>query len=224
MLKELNKDLVKEINKKLDPTLIRKNYGGEKYVTGYTVVRLLNKATNGAWDFNVDKVWTEEAEEKGKKKKIYFMNVTLNLYFDDGKGNQMVLHKPGTAGKILENGSKNATNIYKSLLTLCLRKAASYAGVGAELWLNDEEVDYFEAEDVEPIWTQELMEKYEKQWTEIGQIAEDCGVSDEDMDGIVNTWKPECEGLDMIQPEDIDAFLAFLKSEIEKGSEEEANA
>lgn len=34
MLKELNKDLVKEINKKLDPTLIRKNYGGEKYVTG----------------------------------------------------------------------------------------------------------------------------------------------------------------------------------------------
>ena len=64
MLKVIDKDLVKLINEPLDPALIRKNYGGEKYITGYTVVRLLNKVTNGAWDFSIDKTWVEKCSDK----------------------------------------------------------------------------------------------------------------------------------------------------------------
>lgn len=218
MLKEISEEFVKGVNAPLDPTLIRKNYGGEKYITGYTVVRLLNKLTNGAWDFTIDKTWVEKCTDKKGEHDIYHMDITLNCYFDDGHDGIIKLSKTGTAGKVLENGAKNASNIYKSLETLALRKAASYFGVGAELWLNEDEVDYFEQEDIEPVWTDELLKEYEETWNAIGEIQDTCELNDEEMNDLVASWNPAYKSLDMIQPQDLVKFVDFLNAQLNDGA------
>ena len=218
MLKEISEEFVKGVNAPLDPTLIRKNYGGEKYITGYTVVRLLNKLTNGAWDFTIDKTWVEKCTDKKGEHDIYHMDITLNCYFDDGHDGIIKLSKTGTAGKVLENGAKNASNIYKSLETLALRKAASYFGVGAELWLNEDEVDYFEQEDIEPVWTDELLKEYEETWNAIGEIQNTCELNDEEMNDLVASWNPAYKSLDMIQPQDLVKFVDFLNAQLNDGA------
>ena len=220
MLKVIDKDLVKLINEPLDPALIRRNYGGEKYITGYTVVRLLNKITNGAWDFSIDKTWTEKCSDKKGEHDIYHMTVTLRCLFDDGNGHIIELKKPGTAGKVLEAGAKNASNIYKSLETLCVRKAASYFGIGAELWRNDDEVDYFENDDFEPIWTEELMKQYSDDWNAIAKIQQDTQLTDDEMNNLVSMWKKEYAALDRIQPDDLPKFVEYLQKQLEEGAEE----
>ena len=218
MLKELSKELVKKINEPIDQTLIRKNHSGEKYLTGYTVVRLLNEITNGAWDFTIDEKWQEEVIVKNKKnldetRLVYHMTITLRCLFDDGHGNVVEIKKPGTAGKVLESGSRNASNIYKSLETLCVRKAASYFGVGAELWLNEDEVNYFD----EPVWTNELIEEYKDEWSAIDKIQKDCNLNDEEINGIVGEWNNYYSRIDMIPPEDIGNFVSFLKEQLQEG-------
>ncbi len=218
MLKEISEEFVKGVNAPLDPTLIRKNYGGEKYITGYTVVRLLNKLTNGAWDFTIDKTWVEKCTDKKGEHDIYHMDITLNCYFDNGHDGIIKLSKTGTAGKVLENGAKNASNIYKSLETLALRKAASYFGVGAELWLNEDEVDYFEQEDVEPVWTDELLKEYEETWNAIGEIQKTCELNDEEMNDLVASWNSTYKSLDMIQPQDLAKFVDFLNAQLNDGA------
>ena len=217
MLKEISEEFVKGVNAPLDPSLIRKNYGGEKYITGYTVVRLLNKLTNGAWDFHIDKTWVEKCTDKKGEHDIYHMDITLNCYFDNGHGETIMLSKTGTAGKALEAGAKNASNIYKSLETLALRKAASYFGVGAELWLNDDEVDYFEQED---IWTEELMAQYADAWEVINHIQQDKDLTEQDLDSLVELWNSDIKGLGAVPPEKIDSFAAFLKEQVESCEEE----
>ena len=216
MLNTLNEELVKKINEPIDPALIRKNYSGEKYMTGYSVVRLLNKVTNGAWDFTIDEKWREEITVKNKKNQdeprtVYHMTVTLRCLFDDGKGNIVEIKKPGTAGKVLESGSKNASNIYKSLETLCVRKAASYFGVGAELWLNEDEVEYFD----EPIWTPELMKEYENEWNVINEIKKEFSLNEDEINGIVGEWNSYYSRLDVVPPSDIKSFVDFLKKQLD---------
>lgn len=222
MLKEISEEFVKCVNAPLDPTLIRKDYSGNDYITGYTVVRLLNKLTNGAWDFTIDKTWVEKCVEKGKEKDIYHMNITLNCYFDNGHGETFKLSKIGTAGKALENGAKNASNIYKSLETMALRKAASYFGVGAELWLNDDEVDYFEQEDAEPIWTEELMAEHMEAWQTIDEIQKKYELTEEDINGMVQMWDDTYDTPSNIPPEKIDEFASYLKQQADSAGAADA--
>lgn len=212
MLVELSKDLIKKINEPLDPTLIRKNYGGEKFITGYTVVRLLNNVTNGAWDWHIDEKWTEQAQGKKGGVTIYHMTGTLTLKFDDGHGNIVEVKKQGTAGKELQSSTKNAENIYKSLETLALRKAASYAGIGAELWLNDEEQDYFEAEDNAVEWTDELRAQHKPDFDFIAQAKQARGFSDEIMDQAVASWSAnKIRKFDRIGPDKIHEFAEWIR-------------
>lgn len=218
MLKEISEEFVKGVNAPLDPTLVRKDYDGNDYITGYTVVRLLNKLTNGAWDFTIDKTWVEKCTDKKGEHDIYHMDVTLNCYFDNGHGEILKLSKTGTAGKALATGAKNASNIYKSLETMALRKAASYFGVGAELWLNDDEIDYFEQEDIEPIWTDELLKEHEETWNTIGEIQNSCDLSDEEMNDLVASWNSAYKSLDRIQPQDLAKFADFLNAQLNDGA------
>lgn len=215
-LNVISEGLIKILNKPLDPALIRKNYGGEKYITGYTVVRLLNEFTNCAWDFTIDRKWVEKCTDKKGDHEIYHMDITLNCYFNDGGGNTLKLSKPGTAGKVLESGAKNASNIYKSLETLALRKAASYFGVGAELWLNEEELDYFDAQDADTIWTDELMEQHSAEFERIAAIQKEYELTDDDIDAVIAEWDNQINELAEILPEKLTSFVEFLESQTQE--------
>lgn len=211
MLVEFDKNLVNKINEPLDKTLVRKNYSGEDYIAGYTVVRMLNSITNGAWSWNIDKTWTEEFDDKKGHHTVYYMLGTLTLYFTDGNGETIKIQKQAAAGKELQPSVKNAENIYKSLGTFTLRKAASYAGIGSELWLNDDETEYFEMVGMEPVWNDELKKQYAVQWKFIEDISKEYDSLDR------NTWDSLASdygypGLDYIPVEKIDGFVDYIKN------------
>lgn len=225
MLVEFNKALVNKINEPLDPVLIRtKDYGSnkknaEKYITGYTVVRLLNDITNGAWSWNVDKTWSEEVKDAKGSRTIYYMLGTLTLYFAGPNREIITIQKQAIAGKELYPSVKTAENIYKSIGTLALRKAASYAGVGAELWLNEDETDYFETANMEPVWTDELKAQYKEQWSFIDAITKEYESLDK------AAWNSLASdfgypGLDYIPTDRIDDFIEYIKTMI--ASQEES--
>lgn len=222
MLKEVSEEFVKGVNSPLDPGVVRTNYSGEKFINSYVVTRILNKLTNGAWDFTIDKTWVEKCDDKGKEKDVYHMLLTLNCYFDNGHGGVIKISKTGAAGKVLEAGTKNAANIYKALESLAIRKAASYFGVGAELWLNDDEVDYFEQEDAEPIWTEELMTEHMEAWQTIDEIQKKYELTEEDINGMVQMWDDTYDTPSNVPPEKIDEFAAFLKQQADSAGAADA--
>ena len=84
MLKKLGKEFIDIVNRPIEPGLIRKDYDKNKYISGYTVVRLLNELTNGAWSWQIDKTWTQETKDAKGTHTIYHMMGTLTLLFDDG--------------------------------------------------------------------------------------------------------------------------------------------
>jgi len=218
MLKKLGKEFIDIVNRPIEPSIIRKDYDKNKYISGYTVVRLLNELTNGAWSWQIDKTWTQETKDAKGTHTIYHMMGTLTLLFDDGNDGVISITKQGVAGKELRNGGKLAENIYKALETLCLRKAASYAGVGAELWLSDAENDYFDR-DYEPQWTQEAVNKYKAEWDELGKIQKACELTDEHVDELVHEWNPTYPCLDALPPEKFPDFIKSLQDVLNADAE-----
>lgn len=210
MLVDFSKSLVNKINEPLDNTLIRKNYSGEKYITGYTVVRMLNSVTNGAWSWNVDKTWTEEFDDKKGHHTVYHMLGTLTLYFSDGNDGVISIQKQAAAGKELQPSIKNAENIYKSIGTLALRKAASYAGIGAELWLNEDETEYFEMAGLEPVWNDALKKQYSAQWKFIEDTSNEYEIDESTWNSLAADYG--YPGVDYIPVDKFDGFIEHIKT------------
>lgn len=221
MLKELDKSFMDIVNEPLDPSLIRKDYIGNKYITGYTIVKLLNRLTNGAWDWKIDNFWKDKITHKYKKngkiiedgeREILHMVGTLTLKFRDKDGEIIEISKQGFAGKEIQESVKVAENVYKAVETMALRKAASYFGVGAELWLNDEEKEFLKLMDMEEIWNEEMIEQHAEDFAEIARIQEENDIADDVLDEIVSEWNKSYSSLETITPEDLPEFVKFLSS------------
>lgn len=135
----------------------------------------------------------------------------MTLYFSDDNDGIITIQKQASAGKELQPSVKNAENIYKSIGTLALRKAASYAGIGAELWLNDDETEYFEMAGIEPVWNDELKKEHKDMW----QFISDTSAAYDSLDE--NAWNSLAAdygypGLDYIPVDKFDGFIEYIKN------------
>jgi hypothetical protein len=209
MLKEIDEDFVKKVNRPLDKSVIRQDNDHNDYITAYTVTRMLNELTNGAWSWTISDRWQDEITDKaGKKHTICHLLGTLTLMFAGPNGQVVEVKKQGVAGKEMYKNSKNAANIWKSLESLALRKAASYAGVGAELWLNDDEMGYFDSANV--VWTDELIDKYKSVWDSIKDSCVKLKINDDELDVLANSWSAEVRSVLQIEPEKLPDFAKWL--------------
>lgn len=143
---------------KLNPSWIKQRQQGGatlSYIGGHTVIRLLNKAFNYQWSFEIV---TEEVKESQPKP----------MYDGWGKQRKAVLNADGThkleaqppvakvlgrltvpgvgvkeqyGSKVLIGGATEQESAFKSASTDALKKCASLFGIGLELYGDDEGFD-----------------------------------------------------------------------------------
>jgi hypothetical protein len=148
-------DAKQTIEAKLNPQWIKQRQQGTatlSYIGGHTVIRLLNKAFNYQWSFEVVSEEVKQSLPKpaydgwGKQRKPKL----------DAQGNQVMEPQPPVAkvlgrltipgigikeqwgSKVLIGGATEQESAFKSASTDALKKCASLVGIGLELYGEDE--------------------------------------------------------------------------------------
>ncbi|MDK2600644.1 Rad52/Rad22 family DNA repair protein [Bacillus stercoris] len=143
------------INDKLEKSWIKERTQGKttlSYIGGHTVIRLLNKAFNHQWSFEIVKEEIVESLPKavydgwGKQRKPR-LDKDGNQVYEPQPPVAKVLGRltvPGLAikeqygSKVLVGGATEQESAFKSASTDALKKCASLLGIGLELYGEDE--------------------------------------------------------------------------------------
>lgn len=231
----------KIIQKRLNPNLIKtREVSGRpmRYISGSTVVDILNNAFDYMWNWEADREWITQGtpfwnknwkdetnkpvgrwEDQGP---VCHVHGVLTVYFDDDEGNPCSIVKTGYGSKCIIGKQSEQDSIYKAAETDALKKAASRLGIGAELYRSEEENDYFASMTDPTIWTQETLDKYQNQLEYIRAVCEN--MSAEDISTMLSSFGYDCSTLSDINPTNIDAFVYFLNNgtadEIKKAEQE----
>lgn len=231
---DLDKRIKEKINAPIDPSLIRQRDAGRgqrlSYVTGYTVVKMLNDAFNHCWDWTVDHYSIDIVPTlEGVKPDGFVCTVlgTLTVHlFDPANEKEIVIKKQAFGSSILKGGKQDLQNIYKAASTDALKKAASFIGVAAQLSLNSEELAYFDAIEQPQLWSDEDINAHMTEFNFINELIEKNNNSfgwdeiDEMIDGYSNG---SYKGWREMPPSEFTHFVEYLKKTItpeEKTSED----
>ena len=236
-MRKITDELIKAINKPINPSLIRTRKGKGKngsnelqYINAYTAVRMLNSLTDGAWDWTIDKAWKEDSlKDKygGEQPPVCHVLGTLTLHFLDDSGEVLSIRKQGFGSKIVMGSANEQQSIYKSAESDALKKAASYFGIGSELYLEGDELDFFDALDNGSIvtWTDEMLEQHKHEWDFIKTIMEQYGLTIKDISGELSKWSGgELTNIETIPPDKLGEFVRYMKSELDSAGSEKASA
>lgn len=213
---KIDEGLQKLLSQQTDPTLIRKRQQSGttlSYITGYTVVRKLNAAFGYCWNWKVDKAWLEDISG-AKPGQVCHVLGTLTAMVTDDNGNLIPLSKQAYGSKvsILKMGAQDNQNLYKVASTDALKKAASMFGIGADLYLTEEEQEFLDMEEQNP-WSEEEIEKYKTEWNYIQQFQENYQVSDSELDDLVSEFtEGAVKSILMLKPNSIKDFVAYIEN------------
>lgn len=222
------------INTPLDPSLIKQrevNKVAMSYISGSTVVDLLNKAFDYMWDWIVDKAWIETSApyfNKYAKNKTDTYNDTegawveqapvahvqgrLIVYFKNEDGTISSITKTGFGSKCIIGKQSEQDSIYKAADTDALKKAASRLGIGNELYRSEEEQALFIASNDPYAWTNEMLYKFEKQIDYMNNAFE--AIPENEQLKILQGFDITMTSITNINPVNIESFVEYLKDYI----------
>lgn len=229
--------------------LIKEREGGGKkmlsYISGSSVIDLLNASFGYMWDWEVTNQWVQDGfpffniyskapeEDKvtylGKRgaweeqAPVVHVSGRLSVIFLDESGKERTITKEGFGSKSVLGKQNDQESIFKAASTDALKKAASLLGIGAELYRDEDEQSYFDILTYEDPWTEEAMETYKEDRDYISSVMEKYELSVEDMDAYVYEFSEETIAeLSQIVPENITGFANFLKAKIASSQAEVA--
>lgn len=183
--------------------LIQERKGGGntmlKYLSGSTIIDMLNDAFGYAWSSEVKKEWIEQStpyfngyskspekvnylgrdgawEEQGP---VAHVLITLTVYLQVD-GGVVELKKDGYGSKSILGKQNDQESIFKAAGTDALKKAASLFGIGLELYRNEEEKYYFDSINYIDPWTDELKEEHKEHLDYLETYKTTNGVLDEE--------------------------------------------
>ena len=139
---------------------------------------------------------------------------TLTAMVTDDNGNLIPLSKQAYGSKvsILKMGAQDNQNLYKVASTDALKKAASMFGIGADLYLTEEEQEFLDMEEQNP-WSEEEIEKYKTEWNYIQKFQENYQVSDSELDDLVSEFtEGAVKSVLMLKPNSIKDFVAYIEN------------
>ena len=131
---------------------------------------------------------------------------TLTAMVTDDNGNLIPLSKQAYGSKvsILKMGAQDNQNLYKVASTDALKKAASMFGIGADLYLTEEEQEFLDMEE-QNLWSEEEIEKYKTEWN--------YQVSDSELDDLVSEFtEGAVKSVLMLKPNSIKDFVAYIEN------------
>jgi recombination DNA repair RAD52 pathway protein len=197
--------------------------GGGKslsYISGNTVIDILNRAFGYLWSSEIVKVWKEDSVDKVWKENatpqgpVAHAIVRLTIWLKDDNGTMFPIVKEGAGSKEINGGQSDQSEVFKSAATDALKKAATLFGIGLELYRDDDEQAFFNELDYEDPWTDEAKEQFAEQRTFLNDLLsnEDYGLTIEDLDGMVQQFSDgTLSSLSEIVPDNIVSFVAFIQ-------------
>lgn len=208
--------------------------GGNKtlsYLSGQTVIDMLNEAFNYMWSWEAEKEWVQKSQDKYNPKydkepvpqgPVAHVQGKLTVIIPGNNGNHMEIKKTGYGSKAILGTQIDQESVFKAAGTDALKKAASLLGIGLELYRDEEEQLYFEEMNYEDPWTDELLEEYEPERGFIKKFMEDHELNIDDIDDMVSDFSNgRLEGMDDITPDNIKAFVSYLEEQAAAAEEEE---
>lgn len=213
------------VSRPIPGQLIKQREGGGKkilsYISGSTVIDLLNEAFGYLWSWDVNEQWVQQSQPKFNPKydkepvpqgPVAHVRGTLTVYLATEAGT-IELRKTGLGSKSVLGGQNDQESVFKAAGTDALKKAASLFGIGAQLYRDEDEQAFFEAISYEDPWTDEMKEKYKPEREYIKSVMETNDATVEDMAEIIVEWSGgSCQGIEDLTPDNIGSFADHLKA------------
>ena len=215
--------------------------GGKKlsYISGSTVIDILNVAFDYMWEWKIDEQFIQESQPKfnkwakipqdqkvmhngdlgawEKQPPIAHVRGTLTVLIKNDNGDYLTISKTGFGSKIIMGGASEQESIFKAASTDALKKAASLLGIGAQLYRNEEEAYFFYNElNYEDPWTDEELKAHEKERNYITDLMDKHNLNEDAMISLIKqAGYEDCDSLSYIVPDNITNIVKKLK-ELEK--------
>lgn len=213
------------ITRSLPDQLIKQREGGGKkilsYVSGSTVIDLLNEAFGYLWSWDVVEQFVQESQPKFNPRydkepqpqgPVAHVRGNLTVPIVQADGTVVMITKSGFGSKTVLGGQADQEHIFKAAATDALKKAASLFGIGAQLYRDEDEQAFFEAINFEDPWTDELLVKFKPERDYIKKVMEDNEATVEDMGEIISEWSNgSLASIQDLTPDNIAGFVEHLK-------------
>lgn len=196
--------------------------GDMHYISGCTVIDILNQLTNYAWDWKIDEHWIQKSMDKFNPKydkepkpqgPVAHVIGTLTMHFVDDNGAHFTISKTAAGAKPVIGGQNEQKDIFKSAATDALKKAASLIGVGAQLYRDEDEQEYFESLSYVDPWTDEALATHQHEFDYLKSLmSEESGYTREDINEILQMWNKDVEDINDLTPDELTAFVEYIKS------------
>lgn len=192
------------------------------YISGSTVIDILNKAFNYLWDFEPLEQWVEpgvpyfnkyskEVDKWENQAPSAHVKGKLTVYLQDEKGQIQTIVKTAFGSKAIIGKQSEQESIFKSAATDALKKAASHLGIGLQLYRNEEDSEFFydlctdnyESDE----WSDETIALNEDNLSRISEAKDQYDEVE------FNTLLNEAAGINSIEevsPSNINAVVEFL--------------
>lgn len=216
------------------------------YVSGATVTDILNSVFGPLnWDSYVVEQFIQESipffqkvtkwynppqelitiNDKGEKgvwlqqAPVAWVKVRLILRTVDEHGNVNQTIKESFGSKSVIGKQSEQEHIFKSAQTDALKKAASYLGIGLQLYRNEETQFYFEAINKPVVWTEDLRNE-SPLWSNLLKVIDDKGIDFADVNQLVEE-ATESQYIDIFTlPESyMEGFIEYI-NDLEMDEEE----
>ena len=226
-----------KLSRPIPPSVVLERDAGKggklSYISGNTVIDMLNSAFGYLWNWEVKKTWKEESEDKFNKwskipeaeKITYNGNKgaweaqqpvahcigTLTVFLETENGTLLEVKKDGCGSKAIVGGQSDQDPIYKAAETDALKRASRLFGIGLELYRNDEENAHFNEITFEDMWTDELQAQFATEFEIISSYQASYGLSDDEL----NEQIESSVGTPYLTPLNIKAVAKVIKESVE---------
>lgn len=241
---QISSEIKNAITAPIPEYLIQERQGGGgkmlSYLSGSTIVDMLNNAFGYLWSWETTREWIEGCipffnvysklpdSEKvinpatGKKgaweeqQPVAHVKGVLTVYLIAENGQVIPVKKEGYGSKSILGKQNDQESIFKAAGTDALKKAASLFGIGLELYRNEDEQAYFEEINYVDPWTDELREQHAESLSYLKGYTETYQVNDEDFANYVLSITGDSY---VVTPDNIELVVSAIKAAIENPDE-----
>lgn len=199
--------------------------GGHKvlyYVSGNFVIDQLNRAFNYAWSWSIDKAWIQPSEPKIDKYKgnesipqppVAHVIGTLTVFLKDTNGTVFPISKTGTGSKVILGGAADQDSVFKAAATDAIKKAASLLGLGAQLYRDKNEQEYFKASLGQDTWDEQITADMKADMEWLLSCMKENDFSDDFINSYVKEWSNnEYSDVQSLPPYALKRLVGSLKA------------
>ena len=229
----ISKEIKDRLTSPIPGALIKERKGGGQkmlsYISGSTVIDMLNATFGYMWSWQVTKEWTKDSIDsvnKWKDKKLQadpanwtveeqgpvaHVKGILTVHLTGENGQIIEIKKEGFGSKSILGKQNDQESIFKAAGTDALKKAASLLGIGLELYRDEDEQAYFNEVSYEDPWTDEMRLLHATNLENLGKYTSMYAVSDEELANMVLS----ATGTDYdIVPDNIEAVMAYIEESL----------